>query len=89
MILLLTVRDTKNKFCISEIPVENSLLSSLYWMPKMHKKLIKPKFLIVPLRFSKIFSKNLKQIFQLFLRQTQVYHDECRFFTGFNAFWFV
>ena len=63
MILLLTVRDPKNKFCIDEIPVENSLLSSMYWMPKMHKKPIKPKFLIVSLKFSKTFSKNYKTNF--------------------------
>ena len=50
-------RNPKAKFWTGEIPVENHSMSGTYWMFKMHKNLIKSKFLVFSLKFLKALAQ--------------------------------
>ena len=59
----------------------------MYWMPKMHKNLIKARFIIAfPKSSIKPLARTIASIFCLFFRQIQTNNDKCRFFTGVNTF---
>ena len=59
-------------------------------MPKMHKNLIKARFIIASPKSSiKPLARTITSVFHFFFRQIQIYNDKCRFFTGVNTFWVV
>ena len=77
------IRDLKIKFGIDNIPIENHRLPNIYWMSKMHKNLIKARFIIASPKFSvKHLARTITSIFRLFFRQIHTYNDKFRFFTG-------
>ena len=74
------IRDLKIKFGIDNISIENHGLPNMYWIPKMHKNLIKARFIIASSKSSiKPLARTKTSIFRLFFRQKQTYNDKCRF----------
>ena len=81
------IRNLKIKFGIHNIPIKNDKLPNMCWMPKMHKKPIKDRFLIASPKSSiKTLASTIKSIFRLFFRQIQTYSDKYRFCTCVNTF---
>ena len=81
------IRNLKIKFGIHNIPIKNDKLPNMCWMPKMHKKPIKDRFLIASPKSSiKTSASSIKSIFRLFFRQIQTYNGKYRFCTGINTF---
>ena len=61
------IRNLKIKFGIHNISIKNDKLPNMHWMPKMHKKPIKDRFLIASPKSSiKTLASNIKSIFLCF-----------------------
>ena len=84
------IKDLQSKFGINEVSLDNHCLPNMYWLPKMHKHPIKPRFIIASPKSSiKPLSKAITSAFRLFYRQIENYNDKLRFYTGVNSFWVV
>ena len=83
------IQHIKSKFNI-DVSTDNHRLPNMYWLPKMHKTPIKPRFIIASPKSSiKPLSQAVTSAFRLFYKQIETYNTKSRFFTGVNTFWVV
>ena len=65
-------------------------LSSMYWIPKMHKSPVGERFIIASPKCSlKPLLKDATSILKLFQKQIQSYHDKERIWKGVSNFWVI
>ena len=79
----------KNKFNL-DVSAENECLPHIYWLPKMHKKPCKFRFIIAAPKCSiKPLNKAITAIFKLFFHQIEKYNQKSHFYSGVKSFWVV
>ena len=65
-------------------------LPSIYWLPKLHKKPTKARFIIAAPQCSlKPLTKAITKVFKLIFHQIEAYNNKCHFFSGVKTFWTV
>ena len=65
-------------------------LTSMYWIPKMHKNPIGERFVITSPKCSlKPLLKDASSILKLFQKQIQAYHDKEIIWKGVSIFWVI
>ena len=77
----------KNKFNIT-IDDNNKNLPHMYWLPKLHKKPSKSRFIVAATNCSvKPLSKAVTAALKLLYNQIESYNDKCFYFSGVKSFW--
>ena len=72
------------------IDEDNMSLPGMYWLPKMHKKPSKARFIVAASSGSiKPLARKLTSIFKVFQRQINNFHLKGRFFSGVKSFWVI
>ena len=73
-----------------KITEDNKRLPNIYWLPKLHKKPTKARFIIAAPKCSiKPLSKSITSVFKLLFNQIHSYNDESRYYSGVNSFWTI
>ena len=82
-------RDLKSKFGIA-IPEFNEKLPNIYWLPKLHKKPLKFRFIIAaPSCSVKPLSKAITSVFKMFYNQIERYNMKCCYYSSVKTFWVI
>lgn len=82
-------KELKTKFNIS-VDQKMLYLPDIYWLPKLHKKPVKFRFIIASKRCTtKILNKNMSSIFTLFQKQIETYHKKSQFYSGIKSNWIL
>ena len=69
---------------------DDKCLPSIYWLPKLHKKPTKSRFIIAAPKCSmKPLSKAITKILKLMYTQIENYNKKCHFFSGVKTFWTI
>ena len=72
------------------VPEEMHTLPDIYWLPKLHKTPIKPRFKIASQKCSvKKLSKDVTSIFKLAYNQIERYNLKASTFSGIKNFWVI
>ena len=83
------IRDLKDKFGIY-VKSEDHQLPHIYWLPKLHKKPLKFRFIIAAPRCSvKPLSKAITSVFQQFYKQVENYNSKLRYYSSTKSFWVI
>ena len=83
------IRDLKDKFGI-DVKSENHCLPHIYWLPKLHKKPLKFRFIIAAPKCSvKPLSKAITSVFQQFYKQVDNYNSKLRYYSSTKSFWVI
>jgi len=65
-------------------------LTTMYWIPKMHKNPVGCRFIIASKTCStKPLSRAVSMVFKVLYKHVEQFHQKSRFFSGFNKFWVV
>ena len=79
----------KKSFNLS-LDLKDKCLPTIYWLPKLHKKPTKARFIIAAPKCSlKLMSKAITKVFKLMYNQIEDYNKKCHFFTGVKTFWTI
>ena len=79
-----------NKNFNMSLKTDNKCLPSIYWLPKLHKKPTKARFIIAAPKCSlKPLSKAITKVFKLMYSQIENYNKKCHFFSGIKTFWTI
>ena len=69
------------------IPENTKVLSSPYWMPKMHNLPIGTRYITDSRQcVIKALSKNIATTFKLLYKSVEKYHNKSKFYSGVNSF---
>ena len=83
------MRDLKSIFNM-QLPEDMQILSKLYWIPKIHKKTIKFRFIVAGVKCSvKPLAKSVTSVLKKFYGQIENYYAKSHFFSGIKNFWCV
>ena len=83
------IGEMKKTFQIETIK-DNKTLPKMYWIPKLHKTPIKPRFIIAGVRCTvKPLAKAVTEIFKKFYFQIEKYNHKAAFFSGVKTFWVI
>ena len=79
---------TYNKRLNLEVKDEDNKLPLMYWLPKLHKKPTKARFIIASKHCStKPLSKAISSVFKLIYQQVESFHKNAKFLSNYNKFW--